>query len=47
MDDKIGSLEKGKFADFIIVNKNPFTIPTSKLSTIKCLQTFINGNLTK
>jgi hypothetical protein len=47
MEDKIGSLDKGKYADFIIVNKNPFTIPTSKLNTIKCLQTFINGNLTR
>ena len=47
MEDKIGSLEKGKYADFIIVNKNPFTISTSKLSTSKCLQTFINGNLTR
>ena len=47
MDDKIGSLEKGKYADFVVLNNNPLTIQTDKLSTIKCLKTFINGNLTK
>ncbi|APZ47373.1 hypothetical protein BW723_14255 [Polaribacter reichenbachii] len=46
MEDKIGSLEKGKYADFIILNKNPLTIQIDKLSTIKCLKTYINGNLT-
>jgi len=44
MEDKIGSLEKGKYADFIIVDKNPFKILTSELDQIKIEQTFINGN---
>ena len=47
MEDKIGSLEEGKYADFIILDKNPLKIQTNKLSTIKCLKTFINGNLVK
>ena len=47
MDDKIGSLEKGKYADFIILDKNPFKIKTKDLSKIKILKTFINGNLVK
>jgi predicted amidohydrolase YtcJ len=46
MEDKIGSLEKGKYADFVVLNKNPFTIQTDKLSTITCLKTVINGNVT-
>lgn len=46
MEDKIGSLEKGKYADFVVLNKNPFTIQTDKLSTITCLKTIINGNVT-
>ena len=45
MEDKIGSLEKGKYADFIILDKNPFKIPVSELEDIKCLKTFVNGNL--
>lgn len=45
MENKIGSLEKGKYADFIILNKNPFETQIKNLSSIKCLKTFINGNL--
>ena len=43
-EDKIGFLENGKYADFIIVDKNPLTINTSDLSSIKILNTFVNGN---
>ncbi|GGG97767.1 lipoprotein [Polaribacter pacificus] len=45
MEDKIGSLEKGKYADFIILNQDPLKTKISELSNIKCLQTYINGNL--
>ena len=44
MEDKIGSLKKGKYADFIIVDKNPLKIPTTDLESIKILKTFVNGN---
>lgn len=45
MEDKIGSLEKGKYADFIIVDKNPYEIPIQDLENIKCLKTYVHGNL--
>lgn len=45
MEDKIGSLEEGKYADFIVLDKNPLQIQTDKLSSIQCLKTYINGNL--
>ncbi|OUS02544.1 hypothetical protein A9Q86_03305 [Flavobacteriales bacterium 33_180_T64] len=45
MEHKIGSLEKGKYADFVILDKNPLKIKTNELSSIKCLKTFVNGNL--
>ena len=47
MEDKIGSLKKGKYADFIILDKNPLKTPSNQLENIKILQTFINGNEVK
>jgi predicted amidohydrolase YtcJ len=44
MEDKIGSLEKGKLADFIIVDRDPFQIPISQLEEIQVLKTFVSGN---
>lgn len=47
LDDQIGSLEKGKFADFIILDKNPFEVPVQDLQNIQCVATYVNGNLVK
>ncbi len=47
MENKIGSLEKGKYADFIILDQNPFNVPIEKLHQIKCMEIFINGNQVK
>jgi len=44
MEDKIGSLEKNKLADFIVVDKDPFEIPISQLENTRILKTFVNGN---
>ncbi|XKM13744.1 amidohydrolase [Orbaceae bacterium ac157xtp] len=41
----IGSLETGKFADFIVLDKNPFKIPTYEIESIKVLSTIIGGKL--
>ena len=38
-----GSLEKGKFADFIILDKDLMKAPESELLKIQVLHTFLNG----
>jgi len=43
----LGSLKQGKYADFIILDKNPLRIPVQDLETIKVLKTYINGNEVK
>ncbi|MEM6768830.1 MAG: amidohydrolase family protein [Bacteroidota bacterium] len=47
MEDKLGSLEKGKYADFIILDRDPFTTAITELDQIQCTQTYINGNVVR
>lgn len=39
----IGSIEKGKFADMIILDRNPFTIPATDIQNVKVLTTIVGG----
>jgi predicted amidohydrolase YtcJ len=43
MEDKIGSIEVGKLADLVIVDKNLFDIPTEEIHTCKVLETIRDG----
>ncbi len=38
-----GSLEVGKAADFIILDRNPFAIPADELGNVQALYTYIDG----
>lgn len=42
-EDYIGSIEKGKFADVIILDSNPFTIPATDIQNVKVLTTIVGG----
>jgi len=44
MEDKIGSIKEGKFADFVILDKNPLETPSNELEKIQVLKTFVHGN---
>jgi len=45
MEKSVGSLEAGKRADFIVLDKNIFEIEASEIHTIKVLQTWLDGEL--
>ena len=46
-EDKVGSLEPGKYADLVILAQNPLNpnIPDQDLSEIKVLTTLIDGEV--
>jgi predicted amidohydrolase YtcJ len=43
MDDKIGSIQEGKYADFAIVNRNPMKTDAYKIRDIEVNETWVNG----
>ncbi len=42
-EEEKGSIESGKFADFIILDKNIMEVDENEIPNIKVLQTFVNG----
>jgi predicted amidohydrolase YtcJ len=43
MEKKIGSIEPGKYADLIILNRNPLKVKPESLREIRVMKTFVNG----
>jgi predicted amidohydrolase YtcJ len=45
LDDRTGSLEEGKLADFIVVDRDPLTCPMDDIKDTQCLRTYLSGKL--
>ena len=43
-DDKTGSIEVGKYADLIVLDRNLFDIPLTEISETKVLLTLLEGS---
>ena len=43
MEDKIGSIEVGKYADLVILDKNVFEIPLEEVYMTEVCETIMNG----
>ena len=43
MEDKLGSIESGKLADLVILDRDPLTIPSEDLRNVKVLKTYVGG----
>jgi hypothetical protein len=44
-DHATGSLEVGKLADLIVLDRNPLTVPAEDIAKVKVLETVVGGNL--
>jgi predicted amidohydrolase YtcJ len=42
-DDKIGSLEVGKLADFVVLDKNPRQTEPEQIANINVIETWLGG----
>ncbi len=45
VEDKLGSIAPGKFADFAVLEQDPYTVPKEKIRNIKVWGTVVGGKV--
>ena len=46
MEEKIGSIEVGKYADLVVLDQNLFDVAPEDLTDVKVLATMMDGGFT-
>jgi predicted amidohydrolase YtcJ len=46
MEDKLGSLEVGKYADLVVLEQNLFDVSSDELADVKVVATVMDGEFT-
>ena len=44
-DEATGSIEVGKFADLIVLDRNPLQVPAEDIANTQVLETVVGGNV--
>ena len=45
LDEKIGSIEAGKYADLAVWDRDIYTIPMADIKDMRCILTIFNGDI--
>jgi predicted amidohydrolase YtcJ len=45
LENQIGSIEVGKYADLAVWDRNPYLVPTAQLKDLQCQLTIFNGRV--